>query len=526
MIPFVGAGFSSTLGMPNWEKLLKSLSEEVVTDMTFDEIKEFANHDYLQIAEYLFIRSDKRIGPLRHVIERLLNAGPTRPHSPSHVELVNLGARQIYTTNYDDLLERTYKELDVATSLVALPKDIAVLDSDKVQIVKYHGDLRHESTLVLTESAYYRRLDLESPMDLKFRSDILGRSVLFMGYSFRDLNIRLIWFKLMQMMQDIPMDDRRPSYIVKLGPNPVQDALFKDVGLHPITLDPHGRYSASDRLKMLAEFLFRLATRAGGDTIPGSSDPMFVSSQLLDSLPKAERSQPRAPGRFYYRAGIANSRSALQFIQRRVPEALASQARERFNDLLMARAITAAGFDAAMRKAAVFGEGTDLAEWAFLTLRGGATEQHRVRKVLMDSALTPWSLIWNEPIAEDLALNLVESMEQEAEWTESGHADYDAVYLADLVRRILDANVLDKKATARATSALARVEAVYPSVGTAVIAIDGPPDVAAGLAEVDARRLELGLEGDPDTDGDNFTFNFDTELLRQLDLEAVPDDEP
>ena len=125
---------------------------------------------------------------MRHVIEKSLATTADPVSSPAHVELVNLGASQIYTTNYDDLIELTFRSLNIPANVIALPKDVAMADSEKTQIVKYHGDLRHEGTLVLTESAYYKRLDFESPMDLKFRSDILGRSVLFMGYSFRDIN--------------------------------------------------------------------------------------------------------------------------------------------------------------------------------------------------------------------------------------------------------------------------------------------------------------------------------------------------
>ena len=122
--------------------------------------------------------------------------------STPHVELINLNPQQIYTTNYDEVIEQTYRRLEHPYSFVALPKHIAGSNKGKTQVVKYHGDLRYDQSLVLTESSYYNRLEFESPMDLKFRSDLLGQSVLFIGYSFRDINIRIIWFKLMEMMRD------------------------------------------------------------------------------------------------------------------------------------------------------------------------------------------------------------------------------------------------------------------------------------------------------------------------------------
>jgi hypothetical protein len=51
--------------------------------------------DFLQIAESLYLKSDGRIGPLRHVIEKSLTTTADPVTSPAHVELVNLEASQI-----------------------------------------------------------------------------------------------------------------------------------------------------------------------------------------------------------------------------------------------------------------------------------------------------------------------------------------------------------------------------------------------------------------------------------------------
>src|SRR5262249_30891852 len=150
--------------------------------------------------EYLYLTNDRSVGPLRYEMSHALSLKQSPALSGPHVDLINLGAPQIYTTNFDDAIEETFRIVKEPVDVVALPKHVANFDPNKTQIVKYHGDMRHENTLVLTESSYYSRLDFESPMDLKFRSDILGKSVLFMGYSFSDINIRIIWFKLIRMM--------------------------------------------------------------------------------------------------------------------------------------------------------------------------------------------------------------------------------------------------------------------------------------------------------------------------------------
>ena len=67
---------------------------------------------------------------------------------------------------------------------------------NKTQIIKFHGDFDDDSSLVLTESSFFIALDFESPLDIKLRSDSLEKSLLFIGYSLSDINIRYMLYKL------------------------------------------------------------------------------------------------------------------------------------------------------------------------------------------------------------------------------------------------------------------------------------------------------------------------------------------
>ena len=126
MIPFIGAGFSSVFNLPGWRSLLEGLAETLQDDLTFEEVDRFAQGDLLQIAEYYFLKSGRQIGPMRHEISRKLVTTSVQPvASGQHVDLVNLGAPRVYTTNYDDLIELTYKQLGVPHEVVALPRDMA-----------------------------------------------------------------------------------------------------------------------------------------------------------------------------------------------------------------------------------------------------------------------------------------------------------------------------------------------------------------------------------------------------------------
>lgn len=278
LIPFVGAGMSATVGLPRWSELLARVAESLPSDIAYEALEKMCANDPLRVAEYLFLVAGKEIGPIRHRIsQELALVGDPSASSP-HVELVNLGARRIYTTNYDDVIERVLAGLGEPYTVVATVRHVAKSDGRTVEIVKYHGDLQWENTLVLTESSYYDRLNFESPLDIKFRSDLLGNSVLFLGYGFGDLNIRIIWHRLMAMMHGVDPEERPRSFIVRLERNPAREALDKAVGITTITLDDDGEPPAT----RLASFLLELSRSASsGGTIPGSETAMHMSGAFL-----------------------------------------------------------------------------------------------------------------------------------------------------------------------------------------------------------------------------------------------------
>ncbi|WP_270886528.1 SIR2 family protein [Pedococcus sp. 5OH_020] len=523
VIPFVGAGFSLTLGLPDWGQLLANLCKELDVGLSFEEINDYANSDFLQIAEYLYIKSDRRIGPLRHVIEQGMVGRDIRPAtSTPHVELANLGAPQIYTTNYDDMLEKTYRALGLSFSVVALPKDVAQVNTRDTQIIKYHGDLRHEGTLVLTESAYYKRLDFESPMDLKFRSDLLGRSVLYMGYSFRDINIRLIWFKLMQMMQDIPESDRRPSYILRLGPNPVLDELYKDVGLRTIVLDPASKFNDHDRRELLGDFLGELATQSSQASPPSSRGKQFASAGFIQEIALRIGADTN-PADEFLQFDLPGSNSVTMAIRRMVvkdvPQDLEDAYREALYDGMAHVTFLPPPYVIPLgRKIKQFGPHQNVTEFFLRMLRGGSEQVHSVRPILGTASL-PWQTIWGAEVSEAAVRRLVREARRELAWTKAGNADDDLVYCVDLLKRVVSGQIFgptpDSKLMAQAASIISESEQIYPAMTSYEPPADGGPLLDGALAQVQARReaIEAGeIKKDPEYEGTRgVRFAFDLE---------------
>jgi hypothetical protein len=235
VVLFAGAGLSVPLGLPSWGELM----EHVAAELGYDPdvlIRPGAN--YLQIAEYYRLEK-KSIGPLRSWMDRKWTVSDDQLHaSRTHNRLIDLNFPFIYTTNYDRNIERTFELRDVPFSKIITVLDVATASATLPHIVKFHGDFDIDESLVLTESDYFERLSFESPLDVKFRSDVLGRSILFVGYSLSDLNLRLLLFKLQRTWANSPYADKRPSsYIFLLRPDPVQERVLESRGIRAIVAD-------------------------------------------------------------------------------------------------------------------------------------------------------------------------------------------------------------------------------------------------------------------------------------------------
>src|SRR5690606_22302024 len=140
-----------------------------------------------------------------------------------HDILVALNFRLIYTTNFDQLLERAVEIRGQRVNKVVSVGDLSAIDNSLPTVIKFHGDIADEESLMLSETDYFRRLAFEAPLDIKLRADALGRTVLFIGYSLSDINIRLMLYRMKGMWLETGQQLTQPSsYIFMPRPNPIQ----------------------------------------------------------------------------------------------------------------------------------------------------------------------------------------------------------------------------------------------------------------------------------------------------------------
>src|SRR5207302_1683263 len=113
--------------------------------------------------------------------------------SPIHRELAALTKCPLfYTTNFDNFLERSFNLHGRDPATIVLESQMGG-PRRACEIIKFHGDLDHPDQIVLTESDFEKRLSLSTALDQRLRADLLGRVILFIGYSFRDPNVSYLF---------------------------------------------------------------------------------------------------------------------------------------------------------------------------------------------------------------------------------------------------------------------------------------------------------------------------------------------
>lgn len=223
VILFAGSGVSLGMGLPNSKELIRRLASDLGIEtnefMTMGELRE--------LAEY-YVLEKGTVAGLRALLD---GESPSSENdigkSRVHELIVKLDFPIIYTTNYDRCLEFAFDHYGVPFTKVVSVRNLLDIKPGATQIVKFHGDFDDLTSIVFAEHAYLQRLELESPLDIKLRSDILGKSILFIGSSLTDINLRFLLYKLGKVWDAQQYAQERPtSYFFMAKANFVQERIL------------------------------------------------------------------------------------------------------------------------------------------------------------------------------------------------------------------------------------------------------------------------------------------------------------
>lgn len=187
---FVGAGVSALSGGPTWKELIIAISEKLGQEPK----KEFSSDEYLKIPQMLYYSLKKNDEEYCKFVEAQLHSSGLIPNQ-IHREMLNLNPVSFITTNYDTLLEDAVIQQCQSFKVVSRDEDVPTIFGDRF-ILKMHGDFKYNN-FVLKEEDYLNYSENFKLIETLVKSIFATNTVVFIGYSLNDYNIKLIlnWTK-------------------------------------------------------------------------------------------------------------------------------------------------------------------------------------------------------------------------------------------------------------------------------------------------------------------------------------------
>ncbi|MFE4242004.1 SIR2 family NAD-dependent protein deacylase [Peribacillus butanolivorans] len=222
LVPFIGAGCSVSM-MPDWDSLIYEMADRLgLTSAT--------NH--LEIAQKYVdtLGRDKFCEFLKSKLE-ITEFDDEKGYI--HLTIMNMGVPAIYTTNQDNVMEKGFEKYGKKYRSIIHLKDFAEMKLSEQLYIKFHGDLNYPESIVFTQKDYQRRInETQNALNIRLRSDLLAKNLLFVGYSFRDINIQQMFAELREAFYgDLPT-----SYMIAYRYSNELQLLCDEYGI--ILIDP------------------------------------------------------------------------------------------------------------------------------------------------------------------------------------------------------------------------------------------------------------------------------------------------
>jgi hypothetical protein len=207
---FVGAGVSRAAGYVDWKQLLK----EIAVDLDLDIDRE---SDLIALAQFHVNSRGGRDRLNQLLIDEFLEHAEL---TLSHRLIATLPIDTIWTTNYDDLLERAFVEINKRTDVKRRREDFATtLRRSDTTIYKMHGDKYIPAEAILTKEDYETYNTTRELFTIALKGDLAKKTFLFIGFSFADPNVMYILARVKQLLEA----NSRQHYCILKAPTPTKE---------------------------------------------------------------------------------------------------------------------------------------------------------------------------------------------------------------------------------------------------------------------------------------------------------------
>ena len=183
LVPFIGAGCSLGHVQVDWDGITQVMASCLTPQPSGTNA---------QIAE-AYVRSFGERALAELLAQHLLLKEFQDERGTIPLEILALELRALYTTNQDNVFELAAERYGRPIVVVSTLEDLRKVRSGDRILYKFHGAIEHPESLVFTDSQYRIRMNsTDHFMDIRLRSDLLTKSLLFVGYSFRDPNVKVL----------------------------------------------------------------------------------------------------------------------------------------------------------------------------------------------------------------------------------------------------------------------------------------------------------------------------------------------
>lgn len=197
---FTGAGFSKHLSggaAPTWMELLEECCNELADPVSAkgqlaQAAATYPLEDCAQILEVAFLREGK---DLKERLSNLIGTVALNDASAAVIKqfLAQNPSTTVVTTNFDRLIELALNGVPHVSNFPGKP---IARRSGAVQIFHIHGSIESPSSIVATTSDYFKFINEDGYFSQKTLSLMHESSVVILGYSLSDPNLKVILSEL------------------------------------------------------------------------------------------------------------------------------------------------------------------------------------------------------------------------------------------------------------------------------------------------------------------------------------------
>lgn len=227
---FLGAGVSKPVGFFDWRELLREPAKELGLDINKE-------HDLIGLAQMYVLRKGNR-GRLTQEI--LNHFGRDVAGTEIHRILAGLPVTKIWTTNYDLVIEETYRREGIDCHVIRDDNALAYSNINApVTVYKMHGDVSQLHDIVLTRDDYEFYDSRRSAMSSAFYCALVEYTFLFLGFSFNDPNLQRVFGKIRAVFKE----NSREHFTILREPQPGDEDYQYEKNKFDLFVDDLKRYN-------------------------------------------------------------------------------------------------------------------------------------------------------------------------------------------------------------------------------------------------------------------------------------------